>query len=138
MLLVIAIGVVALRETRTAMRVAVMGASSCEVVNVIDGDTVNTYCPGSGYARTRLVGFDTPEVYSPKCLSEYLAGIKATFALRRVIWGASESRLVFEGTDRYGRRLASLFLDGANVSPLMIDAGQGRAYAGGRRGGWCE
>lgn len=137
-LLVVAIVVVAHREAGTMLRLTVMGAKKCEIVNVVDGDTVNAFCPGQGIAATRLLGFDTPEVFSPKCLSEHWAGIKATFALRRMIWTASESSLVFAGTDRYGRRLASLFLDGTNVSRLMINAGYARAYGGGRRSGWCE
>ncbi len=137
MLLVIAIAVLAFRETRTAMRVAVMGVASCDVVNVIDGDSVNTYCPGRGFERTRLVGFDTPEVFSPKCIRESLAGARATLALRRLIWSAREIKLHFQGTDRYGRRLARLILDGSNVSRMMIEAGHARAYSGGQRAGWC-
>jgi len=137
MLLLIAIAVVTYRESRAYLGVMVSGSTACEVINVVDGDTVNVFCPGRGFDRTRLLGFDTPEVFSPRCLSESWAGAKATLALRTRIWAANEVKLVFRGTDKYGRRLAILLLDGTNVSRLMIEAGHARSYAGGKRGGWC-
>ena len=137
MLFLIVIAVVTFRETRVLMRITVFGATGCEVVNVIDGDTVTAYCPGRGFERTRLVGFDTPEVFSPQCVSESWAGARATLALRRLIWSAKKVKLICQGTDRYGRRLARLFVDGSNVSRMMIDAGHARSYGGGQRAGWC-
>jgi endonuclease YncB( thermonuclease family) len=85
----------------------------------------------------RLLGFDAPEVYSPSCVGEWWAGTKATWALRRRLWAPGETTLVLSGTDRYGRSLATLLVDGRNISRIMIEAGHARAYSGGRRNGWC-
>lgn len=117
--------------------VEIGGSSGCSIVRVIDGDTVRAYCPGRGFVSARLLGYDTPEVYSPKCVSEWWAGTKATWALRRRLWTAGEVKLILAGTDRYDRSLATLLVDGRNISRIMIDAGHARAYSGGRRQGWC-
>ena len=37
-----------------------------------------------------------------------------------------------------GRVIANLVLDGRTLSTMLIEAGHGRAYAGGKRQGWCE
>jgi endonuclease YncB( thermonuclease family) len=136
-LVTIAIAVAALPEVLGYLGVMLYGATGCSVTRVIDGDTVHAFCPGRGFIKVRLLGYDTPEVYSPKCPSEWWAGTKATWALRKRLWTAGEVSLVLSGSDRYGRRLGTLFVDGRNISRTMIDAGHARAYGGGRRKGWC-
>ena len=114
------------------------GAGGCGVVWVTDGDTVKAWCPGSGMVNVRLLGYDTPEVYSPRCISEWIDGTIASGALAWRLVTADETVLVLSGRDRYGRRLGRLNLDGRNVAGLMIEAGHARAYDGGRRAGWCS
>jgi micrococcal nuclease len=111
--------------------------ADCQVARVIDGDTVDIDCDGEGLVRTRLMGYDTPEVYSPKCDAELALGNRATQALERHINGSREVHVAFRGTDRYGRRLAYLSLDGTDVAQPLIAAGLARPYEGGRRDGWC-
>ena len=113
-------------------------AFGCRVTRVVDGDTVRLACSGQGAVRGRLLGFDTPEVYSPRCVSEYARGIAATQRLRWEIWKAREVKTIGFRKDRYGRRLVTLFLDGRNAAGIMIDAGLARPYAGGTRQGWCQ
>ncbi len=113
-------------------------AFGCRVTGVIDGDTVHLVCSGQGAVRGRLLGFDAPEVYSPRCVSEYARGIAATQRLRWEIWKAREVKTIGFREDRYGRRLVTLFLDGRNAAGIMIGAGLARAYAGGQRQGWCQ
>lgn len=124
------------REALVIARGALTGGK-CEVTSVVDGDTVRIFCPHAGYTTARLTGYDTPEVFSPKCISEFWRGIQATWSLRKLLWFADDVDIVLTGTDRYDRRLASMMVDGRNVSGLMISKGLARAYAGGRRGGWC-
>lgn len=111
--------------------------SGCRVVSVVDGDTVRMWCPSRGVERARLVGFDTPEKFSPRCGSEYARAVAATWQLRRVLAGASRIALAREGTDRYGRALVRAWVDGAPVARRMIALGNARPYGGGRRVGWC-
>ncbi len=120
-----------------ALKPVSSGGVMCRVLVVLDGDTVKLVCPGSGVETARLMGFDAPEKYSPRCASELVAAEQATWALRGLIFKAEALSAVREGTDRYGRALVRLRLDGVDVARLMVRAGHGRAYAGGLRGGWC-
>ncbi|MFN6978163.1 MAG: thermonuclease family protein [Gemmobacter sp.] len=121
----------------TAGLSAKSGSGACRILSVIDGDTVTLWCPDTGAARARLTGFDAPEVFSPGCRAEWQAGMAATLALRRMLWSASDIRVVRQGADRYGRILVAAFIDGEPLSRRMIAAGHARPYAGGRRTGWC-
>ncbi|MEC7764231.1 MAG: thermonuclease family protein [Pseudomonadota bacterium] len=113
------------------------GGAPCRVVRVIDGDTMTMYCEGRGHTRARLIGFDTPEIFSPRCPSELRRGLQAKLRLQMILWQADEVSLVRSGTDRYGRGLVSLFVDGRNVAQQMIGEGLARPYDGGQRRGWC-
>jgi endonuclease YncB( thermonuclease family) len=113
------------------------GRPDCRLLRVIDGDTVDLDCPGEGFVRTRLLGFDTPETSSPGCASELTLGTAATRALDRRIAASAEMRVDFRGADHYGRRLARLSLDGTDVARPMIADGLARPYQGGRRPSWC-
>lgn len=109
----------------------------CAVVLVVDGDTVKLFCPGEGVVTARLLGLDTPEIFSPQCLGELGKGLGATARLNLSLLAATHIAEAGEQTDRYGRRLVTLSLDGADVAPDMIAAGLARPYAGGKREGWC-
>ena len=137
MLLLIGLVVLGGREAVGYLGLTLVGSSGCKVVRVVDGDTVRVACSGRDLLSARLLGFDTPEVYSPKCPSEWWAGTKASWALSRHLWFANKTKIVLSGTDRYGRRLATLFIDGRNIASTMIAEGYARPYAGGRRKGWC-
>lgn len=110
---------------------------TCRIIRVVDGDTVNLICPEDGIQSARLLGFDTPEKYAPKCLAEFVAAEKASWHLRTLIQKANRLALSFDGRDQYGRALVRLELDGVDVARLMIRAGHARTYGGGLRGGWC-
>jgi micrococcal nuclease len=110
---------------------------SCRILRVIDGDTVTLMCPEEGLGSARLMGFDTPEKYSPKCVGEFIAAEKATWALRTLIQKADRLKVTHEGSDQYGRALVRLQLDGVDASRLMIRQGLARKYDGGPRGSWC-
>lgn len=120
-----------------AKRLASGGDDGCRIVNVIDGDTVTVWCGSGGIERARLTGFDTPEKFSPGCVSELLAAERATWALRWMVFSADKVAVVTEGRDRYDRLLAAMILDGTPLHRLMIRDGHARAYDGGRRGSWC-
>ena len=91
----------------------------------------------TGLERARLSGFDTAELFSPKCASELIVAQKSKWAVRAYLFGANDLRLQRKGLDRYDRRLVMLYLDGAPLSHRMIEGGYARAYGGGARSGWC-
>jgi micrococcal nuclease len=111
--------------------------NGCRVTYVVDGDTVHLACPGTGEVKARLLGFDTPEVYSPGCRQELAAGRQATAILRQVLQSGPVTGARFEGHDRYGRELVRLEVAGQDVSRRMISTGYAVPYSGGRSPDWC-
>lgn len=118
---------------------AVSGSQSpgCRLAGVTDGDTVRLYCPNRGLISARLTGFDTPELFSPKCASELKNAIRAKWALRWMMMTAQDVTFVREGTDHYGRALVFASVDGVPVARSMIARGMARSYDGEARLGWC-
>jgi micrococcal nuclease len=119
------------------------GASStadtgCRVTYIADGDTIHMACPGTGEVKARLLGFDTPEVYSPGCREELAAGRQATALLREVLRSGPITEARFEGHDRYGRELVRLQVGGQDVARQMIASGYAVPYSGGRSPDWCQ
>ena len=72
--------------------------ADCRVLQVVDGDTLDLHCPGQGFVRARLTGFDTPELFSPGCASEAAAALAAQFHLRRTLWGAERFEVRLAGS----------------------------------------
>ncbi|CTQ34444.1 thermonuclease family protein [Jannaschia rubra] len=103
------------------------------MVRVVDGDTIDVR--GERY---RLVGFDTPETWKPRCDYERALGETAAARLTDLIdSGRVVDLIVLPGRDRYDRGLARLFIGGSDVKDVLIGEGLARAYDGGRRTGWC-
>jgi endonuclease YncB( thermonuclease family) len=111
--------------------------NSCRIVSVTDGDTVRVWCPGKGLQKARLLGFDTPETFRPRCFEEFAKGTLATWYLRVVLLRTDELTIVRQGTDRFGRVLVKLWVDGRPLAQKMIEKGLARPYSGGQRKGWC-
>ena len=107
----------------------------CRVGYVYDGDSVELIC-GSARETARLLDIDTPELQG-RCPAETAAAQAAKQTLSGLVKGASLVEVQIEGRDKYDRPLIRLMLDGKDAAALMIAAGQGRAYDGGHRPGWC-
>lgn len=112
-------------------------SGACRILNVVDGDTITLMCPEEGIERARILGYDTPEKFAPKCLSEFVAAERAGWALRTLIQKADRLSVAHEGVDQYGRSLVRLELDGQDVAGRMVRAGHGRTHGNGPRGSWC-
>lgn len=119
-------------------RPATSDEGPCRILSVVDGDTVTLMCGESGIGRARILGYDTPEKYAPKCLDEFLAAERPGWALRTLIQKADQIEITHQGSDQYGRTLVVVTLDGLDVARAMIRAGHARQYAGGLRGSWCS
>ncbi|KGM88664.1 Micrococcal nuclease (thermonuclease)-like protein [Roseovarius mucosus DSM 17069] len=117
----------------------VLGAKSpgCRLAGVTDGDTVRLYCASRGLISARLIGFDTPELFSAKCASEFRDALRAKWGLRWMLMTSQDVKFVREGTDDYGRALVFASADGVPVARAMIESGLARPYDGGARLGWC-
>jgi micrococcal nuclease len=97
-----------------------------EVAKVLDGDTVRL---GNG-RKVRYLGIDTPElrkkkggewVYSPEPMAFRAKDYN------RALTGGQSIRLEFDRrkTDKYGRWLAYVFLNGVNVTERLLQKGFG-------------
>jgi len=95
------------------------------VVRVVDGDTLVL----DGNERVRLIGVDTPETVDPRRPVQYF-GKEASAFTRRLAEG-KRARLAYdrERTDRYGRTLAYVYLEGGTfLNAEIIRQGYGHAY----------
>jgi hypothetical protein len=108
---------------------AVTGTDGCRILSLMDGDTVWMHCPGSGFQRTRLTGFDTPEMRA-ECGREFVMAYLAKQTLRWELWRAGEDHGVRAG--RGPLRPAPRAGDGgwhAAVAPHDRDGAGARLHA---------
>jgi endonuclease YncB( thermonuclease family) len=117
------------------------GPVSADVVRVIDGDTFEANAQiwlGETIAvRVRVAGIDAPELHA-RCEDEYRRAQAARNYLAQRIAGRSV-RLSDIRNDKYGGRVDARVADSnGDVADAMIAKHLARAYAGGRRGGWCD
>jgi hypothetical protein len=73
-------------------------------VNVIDGDTVDI-----DGTRIRILSIDTPETFRSRCENELKRGLAAKQRLTELL-GQGEVSYTPDGTDRYGRTLATVYV----------------------------
>lgn len=100
-------------------RTLILGESA-QVLNVIDGDTIDVLLDGEEY-RVRYVGVDTPERGDP-----YYS--EATQANRDLVQGETVMLVIdVSETDQYGRLLRYIYLeDGTFVNAELIANGYAR------------
>jgi len=97
----------------------------------VDGDSLLL-----GTERIRVQGVDTPEI-SCQCERECRAAWAAKDFTAHTI-AAGRVEIDRSGKDRYGRTLAKVYVDGKDLAALIVAAGHGRLYNGGRRQSWCQ
>ena len=100
---------------------------------LIDGDTAKYN--GQTY---RLVGYDTPETWMPKCDFEQALGEMATQRARELVRDAGAVNFtILPGKDVYNRGLARIAITGNDLGDILISEGLARRYVSGKRKGWC-
>jgi micrococcal nuclease len=105
-----------------------LSAAQFKCTRVTDGDTITV--TQNGFKSTiRLVGIDAPEKSRKKhepgqpfsqVSTKYLAGMVLS----------KHVEIKNYGTDRYGRSLAVVYVDGKNVNLEMVKAGLAEVYRG--------
>ncbi|EJC75736.1 micrococcal nuclease-like nuclease [Rhizobium leguminosarum bv. trifolii WSM2012] len=126
-------------------------ASQSQEFTVTDGDTVHV---GGEAAGTRLVGFNTPEKFSPQCEYERQLGERASERLRELVThGSARLKKVAcacapgtEGTKKcnHGRYCGTLLVDGKDVGRILIGEGLAVPFVCGRTScpptprPWCK
>ncbi|WP_076999122.1 thermonuclease family protein [Variovorax sp. KK3] len=92
---------------------------SGKVVGVLDGDTIDVLVDLQP-RRVRLAEIDAPEKRQP-------FGTRARQALSGYVFGQTV-RVLDDGTDRYGRTIGTVVVDGRSVNRAMVGAGMAWAY----------
>lgn len=99
---------------------------------VVDGDTI-----WIGGDKVRIADIDAPETHPPRCAREAELGDRATLRLRELLnAGAVTLTRIDRDTDRYGRLLRTVEVDGRGVGDTLVAEGLARWYGGGRQP-WC-
>ncbi|TBB57041.1 thermonuclease family protein [Rhizobium ruizarguesonis] len=130
---------------------ATMRTSQTQEFSVTDGDTVHVVGDATG---TRLVGFNTPEKFSPQCEYERQQGERASARLRELVahGGGRLTKVACacapatEGTKKcnHGRYCGSLLVDGKDVGSILIREGLAVPFVCGRTScpptprPWCK
>lgn len=99
------------------------------VVAVVDGDTVDVSTP-TGDERVRLIGIDTPEISRDGGVDDCYAQEARTY-LDQLVYGRAVELIpdpTQADTDRYGRLLRHVLVDGQSAAQLAIAAGAGTEY----------
>jgi len=95
---------------------------------VVNGKRQRTRCVGG--TRVRMFGIDAPELKQrckPANGRDFLCGrAAASFLLEHVRGRTVECK--GNSVDRYGRLIATCFIDGKNLNAMMISAGWALAY----------
>jgi endonuclease YncB( thermonuclease family) len=112
------------------------------VLRVIDGDTIavraRIWIGQSVDTRVRIVGVDTPELRGECALEIELA----TAAQDLVIEALGDQPVTLRNVryDKFGGRVLARVesYTGEDIARLLIAAGLGRPYDGGKRPPWCD
>jgi micrococcal nuclease len=108
-----------------------------EILNVVDGDTVDVRIDLGlrvyHVTRLRLNGINAPELHS-KIKAEVVRAKASRDRLIELINGKTVTVQTFKDrTEKYGRYLAEITLDGTSINQQMITEGLAVSYSGGKR-----
>lgn len=112
-----------------------------ELIYVIDGDTFRAHVEGVrspdrlGH-RIRVAEIDTPELKG-KCELEKQLAIQAKDAATALLKAGRVIELTDLRPDKYGRIVASVWIDGQNLGMELFKRGLARKYYVWPRQSWC-
>lgn len=118
-----------------ANRIFVGGHVVISMPSVIDGDTIDDLATG---VRYRLANIDAPETgEQAKCFREREKGEMAKrMAVRAISAGVRVTARKTFRIDRFGRRVAFVYVDGQDLGEWLVREGFARPWYGFRRK-WC-
>jgi len=111
-----------------------------QLIRVIDGDTIvvsiQEFCPLFGEEiGVRIRGIDAPELRSSDCRVRALA-VKAKQLVSKLMDSAKVIELRDLERGKYFRLIADVYVDGVNVSKVLLEQGVALPYDGGKRPDW--
>ena len=125
----------------SSIHAADYGSVNATVLSVYDGDTfrvdIANWPPIVGKKiPVRVRGLDTPEIRG-KCQAEKDLAIQARGYVQQLL---ESGIVVLHHLDRgkYFRLVATVLLDGVDLTELVNQKELGRRYDGGKKQGWCD
>jgi micrococcal nuclease len=97
-----------------------------EVIDVVDGDTIDVRLADGSEDTVRYIGVDTPESVAPDQPVECYAHRAADFNRALVLGETVRLRFDAERRDRYGRLLAYVYLGRRLVNAVLLRRGLAR------------
>ncbi|MBX9451588.1 MAG: thermonuclease family protein [Mesorhizobium sp.] len=109
--------------------------ASCEPaeIRVWDGDSIRLGTTRQSEA-VRIFNIDAPEIEG-QCAYETDLAQQSKIRLAELLKGR-RIEVLRQGTDRYGRTLAAIRVEGRDVGDILVSEGLARTWAG-RREPWC-
>lgn len=129
-----------------ALAAILSGPIPCDVVRVLDGDTVEVRCRAwLGTDVTTIVrvrGIDTPEKHG-KCPEESALALKASAFTKEALPQGARVQISEIDNDKFGGRVDAVVVYGASgqgmkLSDQLVKAGLARPYNGGTKSSWCK
>lgn len=117
-----------------ALNIIVVASPAGAAVRTIDGDTIEV-----DGETIRILNIDTPEIRHAQCDAERRLGIVAKHRVEQLLRGGSIGIRRGDGgrmTDKYGRTLAVVLVDGRDLGEILVNEGLARPWTG-RRQPWC-
>lgn len=109
---------------------------TAKITKVVDGDTLDLEVDLGFHVwikqRVRLLGIDTPETHTLN-LKEKELGLKAKSLVEAVAHAAKIIKINTTKSDKYGRMLVVLTIDGVNINQKLITEGLAWTYDGGTK-----
>jgi len=96
------------------------------VVQVLEGDTIVVRRAGGSDETIRLLGVDTPETHHPRKPVQCYGPEASAYTARRLFGQVVRLEDDVERHDVYGRRLAYVYLHGANFEEELLRKGYAR------------
>jgi micrococcal nuclease len=106
---------------------AIPGSIQAHVTRVVDGDTIVVNIQGKDY-KLRYIGMDTPETVNPDKPVQFM-GKEASRKNLELVGGKTVTlEKDISETDRYGRLLRYVWVDGLMVNAELVRLGYAHAY----------
>ena len=96
------------------------------VVHTVDGDTIDVQLRNGRIERVRILGADTPETVDPRKPVQCYGPEASAYTARRLFGQLVRLEDDVERHDIYGRRLAYVYLHGANFEEELLRKGYAR------------
>lgn len=118
-------------------------SASTRDLSAVDGDTfelTRLTVDGTQRIRLRLIGWDSPETGdAANCDAEQALGEEVESRARALFSAGQTITFKPEGTDRFGRAQAHIYLDGTHIGWLLAREGLAKPWPSGEpRPDWCN